>query len=66
MPTLIVSYKNRVLRDYYRRLVERGKNIKAAIIALMRKIIVIAYSIFKSGESFDEERDLKNFGEQNC
>ncbi len=46
--------------------VERGKNKKAAIIALMRKIIIIAYSIFKSGESFDEERYLKNFGGQNC
>jgi transposase len=65
MPTLVISYKNRALREYYRRLVERGKNKKAAIIALMRKIIIIAYSIFKSGESFDEERYLKNFAGQN-
>lgn len=64
MPTLIVSFKNMALREYYRRLVERGKNKKAAIIALMRKIIIIAYSLFKTGQSFDEERYLRiiNFG----
>jgi len=46
MPTLIKSSKSRALRMYYRRLVESGKNKKAAIIVLMRKII-IAYSFLK-------------------
>jgi transposase len=31
MPTLIISFKNRVLRMYYQRLVKRGKNKKAEV-----------------------------------
>lgn len=38
------------LKDFYNRLIDNGKPFKVAIVAIMRKLIVIANSILKKGE----------------
>lgn len=41
------------LGHFYRRLVERGKPRKLALIAAARKILVWAWAVFQSGQNFD-------------
>jgi transposase len=41
------------LGDFYRRLLERGKPKKVALVAAARKILVWAWAVFQSGQNFD-------------
>ena len=42
MPTLVAIQRNSVISDLYNRLVARGKPKKVAIVACMRKLLIIA------------------------
>jgi len=42
------------MMDLYDRLQARGKPKKVALVAFMRKLLVLAYGILKSGKPFDE------------
>jgi transposase len=44
---------NPVLKAYYRRLIDNGKNPKIALIACMRKLIVILNTMIARGEKWD-------------
>jgi transposase len=53
MPTLAaVSRCNPWLQTFYRRLVERGKPHKVALVAAMRKLLVAIYSVAKHRRAF--------------
>ncbi len=45
--------KHSAFRAYYEALVARGVNGRRALIAVMRKMLVVAYHLLKSGERYD-------------
>ena len=47
MPALTAITHNPVLKDYYKRLVQRGKNKKVALVAVMRKLIILMNRVLK-------------------
>ena len=50
MPCLAVVKYNKPLRAFYHRLVDAGKDKRLALIAVMRKLVVIANAMVKSGK----------------
>jgi transposase len=44
---------NPVIKDFYERLVGRGKNKKVAIVACMRKLLHIIWGVVKKGKAFE-------------
>jgi transposase len=53
LPAITASRFNPVLIIFARRLRERGKRPKQIIAAVMRRLLVIAYGVLKSGRPFD-------------
>lgn len=53
LPAIAASRFNPVLMAFARRLRERGKRPKQIIAAVMRRLLVIAYGVLKSGRPFD-------------
>ena len=53
MPALVAVRHNPTLKAFYERLVNNGKAKKVAIIAVMRKLLVLAYGVLKSEKAFD-------------
>lgn len=47
---------NDELKEYYERLKKRGKHTTVAQIATMRKIIIIAHSLYKKNEQYDSNQ----------
>ncbi len=58
MAAMVATKHNRKLKLFYSRLKENGKHTTVAQIAVMRKLVIIAHSLFKSGELYDENRHL--------
>ncbi len=54
MPALVAIRYNPVLMAVYNRLVGNGKPKKVAIIAVMRKLLILSYGVLKSEQPFDE------------
>ena len=50
MPTLVAIQHNPVIRDFYQRLVAAGKPRMAAVVASMRKLIVILNTMIKNNQ----------------
>ena len=55
MPAMVAVRHNAKLKAYYERLKEKGKHTTVAQVAVMRKILVIAHSLYKSGEKYKEK-----------
>jgi transposase len=55
MPTLAAIRHNPVIRSYYLRLVDRGKNKMVAVVACMRKILVILNSMVAKNEAWNTD-----------
>ncbi len=53
MATLVATRYNPVIRDFYQRLCAAGKPKKVALIACMRKLLVILNSIVKHGQTWN-------------
>ncbi len=53
MPVMVAVQKNEKLKEFYERLKGNGKHTTVAQIAVMRKMIVIAHSLYKNNERFD-------------
>jgi len=53
MPALVAIRHNPVLKAVYERLVNNGKPKKVAIVAVMRKLLILSYSVLKSEKPFD-------------
>jgi transposase len=48
MPALSACRANPRLKEFYQRLVAKGKNKKLAIIAVARKLLLLIYTLWKS------------------
>ena len=55
-----VRAKDSPLRDFYQRLVGRGKSKKLALVAASRKIVVWSWAVFQQGVEFDRSRFAAN------
>jgi len=55
MPALTAWQHNPVIPAFCERLKANGKNGKAIVCAVMRKLIHIAFAILQSGEPFDSK-----------
>jgi len=53
MPSIVASQYNPLLKDLYERILSKGKPKKVALCAVMRKLMVLAYGVLKSGKAFD-------------
>jgi len=53
MPALVAIRHNPILKDVYERLVNNGKPKKVAIVAVMRKLLILSYGVLKSEKPFD-------------
>lgn len=59
MPTMVSIQHNKEMKLFYDRLVEKGKPKMLAQIAVMRKLILLAHSLYKKNQKYDENRYLK-------
>jgi transposase len=53
MPAIVAIQHNPLLKTLYDRLLQNGKLKKVALCAVMRKLLVLAYGVLKSGKAFD-------------
>jgi len=53
MPALVAIRHNPTLKAVYERLVNNGKPKKVAIVAVMRKLLILSYTVLKSEKPFD-------------
>lgn len=56
MPIMVAVRHNERLKAFYERLKNNGKHTTVAQIAVMRKIIVIAHSLYKNNEGYDPNK----------
>ena len=56
MPAMVAIRHNTKLKKYYERLKESGKHTTVAQVAVMRKLLIIAHALYKSGENYKEEK----------
>jgi len=62
MATISATRYNPQMKVFYERLKDNGKHTTLAQIAVMRKLLVIAHSLFKSGESYNKDIFLRTTG----
>ncbi len=62
MPVLSAIQHNPYMKLFYERLKEKGKHSTVAQIAVMRKMILIAHSLFKNDVKFNKEIYEKSIG----
>ena len=55
MPTLVAIKHNPVLRTKYEQLVAKGKPKKLAVVACMRKMLLLTQTILRKKEAFKYE-----------
>ena len=55
MPALVGIVHNPIIRNFYQRLLENGKPRKLALVACMKKLLIIARAILKSKIEFNPE-----------
>ena len=56
MAVLSATRHNRVIKDFYERLLAKGKVKKVALTACMRKLLVIINTMIKSGQDWQENK----------
>jgi transposase len=54
MPAMSAIRHNKQLSEFYQRLIEKGKLKMVALVAVMRKMLVMAIAILNSGKPYDE------------
>jgi len=59
MPTMASIQHNKEMKLIYNRLIQRGKPKMLAQIAVMRKIILLAHSLYKNNQQYDEKKYLQ-------
>lgn len=56
MPVLSAIQHNRALKTFYERIAQKNPNNKQiAVIAVLRKMVLLIYSLWKSGQEYDPE-----------
>lgn len=58
MATLSAIQHNPVIRSFYQRLLARGKNRKVAVVACMRKMIVLLNAMVRDGTCWGEMKSV--------
>ena len=58
MPALVAIRHNSSLKAVYDRLVNNGKPKKVAIVAVMRKLLILSYGVLKSKKRYDENYQM--------
>lgn len=53
MPTLVAIQHNPIIRNFYNHLIKKGKNKMLAVVACMRKILVILNSMVKNNQIWE-------------
>lgn len=62
MPILCITQYNEEMKCFYDRLVKAGKMKMSAQIAVMRKVILLAHSLYKNNQKYDETKYLDYIG----
>lgn len=60
MPVMTAVVRNEEMKYHYDKLLARGKCKSLAQIAIMRKIILLAHSLYKNDEKYDPTRYLNH------
>ena len=60
MPALVAIRYNPAIRTFYQRLIAKGKKPKAAVVACMRKLLLIAYAVWRSRQRWQQEVALRS------
>jgi transposase len=60
MATLVATKVNPLIASIYRRLLQRGKPKKLALIACMRKLLLIIHDMVRTGQMWDPERKARD------
>jgi len=55
MPAMVAIRHNAKLKAFYERLKANGKHTTIVQVAVMRKLLIIAHSLYKSGQSYKEK-----------
>jgi transposase len=58
MAAMVAVQRNEKMKIFYNRLKENKKHTTVAQVAVMRKLVIIAHSLYKSGQMYDKNRDL--------
>jgi transposase len=56
MPAMSAAMHNHKIKAFYERLKENGKHTTVAQVAVMRKFIIIAHSLYKNNEEYDPNK----------
>ena len=59
MAVMVAVRFNNELKAFYESLKNRGKHTTVAQIAVMRKIIIIAHSLYKNNEEYNSEKYIE-------
>ena len=59
MPILCVVQHNDEMKNFYDRLIEAGKPKMSAQIAVMRKVVLLAHSLYENNQKYDETKYLE-------
>ena len=57
MAALVATKRNPVIAKFYQRLLQRGKPKKLALIACMRKLLLIIHDMVRNGEMWDPRKE---------
>jgi len=60
MPVMTAVITNDEMKYHYDKLLERGKCKSLAQIAIMRKIVLLAHSLYKNNEKYDSKKYLNH------
>jgi transposase len=58
MPAMVAVRYNPLMFAFYSKLLTKGKPKKVALIAVMRRLLVLAFGVLKSGKPFDVNYQL--------
>ena len=60
MAALVATKRNPVIAKFYQQLLQRGKPKKLALIACMRKLLLMIHDMVRNGEMWDPEKKARD------
>jgi len=65
MAVMSATRYNKQMKSFYERLKKNSKHTTVAQIAVMRKLVIVAHSLYKNEEMYDEDKYLNSTGVSN-
>ncbi|CAA6803664.1 MAG: IS110 family transposase [uncultured Sulfurovum sp.] len=65
MAAIVATIHNKQMKSFYERLKKKDKHTTVAQIAVIRKLVIIAHSLYKNEEMYDEDKYMKSTGVSN-